>query len=243
LMSSVINENENVSNVALAAKQRVASAMEGTSDILSDIGTPGFTAALAVGKWAGKAQSAIEKGGNILSKAKGYATAKDAVSAGRVAELTKAQKAAESTESNLTKAQDTIQSLTDKGASRLDNPFPEATTSEAIDAETGLTSAETDALGAAVDLSKTASTGLSAGASAIEEGGIAATSLGADEAVGAGLTATGVLAPIGTAIAAVGFLGTIIGSAVEAFESHHETDTVSVNLQDLTSLAFDPSHT
>ena len=106
-----------------------------------------------------------------------------------------------------------------------------------------LTSAETDALGAAIDLSKTASTGLSAGASAIEQGGIAATALGADESVAAGLTATGVLAPIGTAIAAVGFLGSIIGSAVEAFESHHETDSVSVNLQDLTGLAFDPSHT
>ena len=237
-MSSVINENENVSNVALAAKQRVASAMEGTSDILSDIGTPGFTAALAVGKWAGKAQSAIEKGSTNLSK--GYATSKDAVSAGRVAELERSQKVATS---NLSEAQDTMSELDTLGRGRVAMYEPDQLTDIGADVETGLTSAETDALGAAVDLSKTASTGLSAGASAIEEGGIAATSLGADEAVGAGLTATGVLAPIGTAIAAVGFLGTIIGSAVEAFESHHETDTVSVNLQDLTSLAFDPSHT
>ena len=159
------------------------------------------------------------------------------VDAGRVGELETSQKVATS---NLSEAQSSMESFNAQVDSRLANPD---LVDEAIDAETGLTSAETDALGSAAELSQTASTGLTAGASAIEEGGIAATALGTDEAIGAGLDATGILAPLGVAVGVVGFLGSIIGSAVEAFEGHHETDSAPVNLGSLTSIAFDPSST
>ena len=56
-----------------------------------------------------------------------------------------------------------------------------------------------------------------------------------DEAVGS------LLGPVGFIGGLFAFLGTEIAGAVDGFEAHHETD--SINMDDLTSIAFDPSHT
>ena len=170
-----------------------------------------------------------------MNLSKGYTTAKDAVDAGRVGELETSQKLATSTEEDIGAANSQLE----EGAEKVAMYNPDQLADLGLDAETGLTSAESDSAAAAA---KAAGSTLSEGASAIEDGG-AGGLLAGDETLATGLDVTGVLAPVGVALGIFGFLGSTIAAAVESFEGHHETDPTAVPLDQLTSVAFDPSHT
>ena len=202
LMSSVINENENVGNAAMAAKQIIGGHDEAISGILTDVGTPVGTlllagAGLTKANWVGALKGALSKSGGP--------------EAGEAAQF-------------------------DGEAAQFDNPVFGAGRAAATEVSTA-----TDSVDAVVDTAVSAAetTFTSSAASALSTVGATAT----EETVGAtlstGLDATGILAPLGVAV----MLGTIVGSAVESFLGHHETDSAPVNLGNLTSLAFDPSST
>ena len=204
LMSSVVNENENLANVAMAGKQIIAGKDESIGGILTDVGTPVGTALLAAAGWTKDTWV-----GNLKSAVNSATT--DASSA--------------SSASSATAAVPTVE-LTDMAS--------DAAASAAAAAGTaGADAAALAAQGAGAVVS-----------TAITESGIAAvvTPVVTEAAsAGLGLGLAGIASIAVPVVGVVAFLGSVIGSAVEAFESHHETDSASVNLGDLTSLAFDPS--
>jgi hypothetical protein len=240
LLNSVVNEQDNIEGSIQGAKQIVANKLEAVSGILSDVGTPGLLGTTTVGAAFGygpkELVSAIKaKISPDMNLSKGYTTAKDAVDAGRVGELETSQKLATSTEEDIGAANSQLE----EGAEKVAMYNPDQLADLGLDAETGLTSAESDSAAAAA---KAAGSTLSEGASAIEDGG-AGGLLAGDETLATGLDVTGVLAPVGVALGIFGFLGSTIAAAVESFEGHHETDPTAVPLDQLTSVAFDPSHT
>ena len=127
LLSSAINENEGIVNQAREAKEKIASAMEGTKDILDDVSGALVPTTLAWAKGLGfgpKQLGDIVKGGaskdtSNLSPAEGYSSVKDAIADGRIGELSTTQKLATTTEQDLTAASQTADKLTQLGESRL----------------------------------------------------------------------------------------------------------------------------